>query len=71
MSPERALEGWLLLQEAYPERFLIMMIEGIHEGFPIMIMMKIEEEVDVGAGKSTAIIQMQMLMVRMSRKRFN
>merc|ERR1711934_154208 len=22
MSPERALEGWLLLQEAYPERFM-------------------------------------------------
>ena len=56
MSPERALEGWLLLQEAYPERFLIMMIEGIHEGFPIMIMIKIEVEVDAGAGKSADVL---------------
>ena len=56
MSPERALEGWLLLQEAYPERFLIMMTEGIHEGFPIMIMMKIEVEVDAGAGKSADVL---------------
>ena len=28
MSPERALEGWLLLQEAYPERFLIMILNS-------------------------------------------
>ena len=26
MSPERALEGWLMLQEAYPERFIMIMM---------------------------------------------
>ena len=46
MSPERALEGWLQLQEAYPERFLIMiiMMEGVL--MRAGTMMKLEEVVE-------------------------
>ena len=29
MSPERALEGWLLLQEAYPDRYIVTSISII------------------------------------------
>ena len=41
MSPERALEGWLLLQEAYPDRFLIIIMMILILNYPerFLIMM--------------------------------